>query len=99
MNEIQEAHSADAEVRDETFTWEVWEADSDDDGLPVLTYLGEFQSESAYSALSWSGDTEGLQRIGRIARRSGNFTLIHEDRIERVSIVAETVYRRAEEAS
>ncbi len=84
----------------ETFTWEVWQdrpAGIGDLNRHILERCGEIVSDSSYRAWSWDGEKSALAEITRLAMDSaGTFVLIHGDRVQRVSIVAETVYRLAE---
>lgn len=87
---------------EETFTWMVLKRDPRADEAfigPVWVEVGEIVSESAWSAWQWNGEQEALAEIARLGMDGGgDYLLLHAERCIRVSVVAETVYRRAEQS-
>ncbi len=104
MSETQEAP---AEVEGpETYEWEVWKVR---DGMVMssgsprtgdfMERVGAIEHDSAYSVIKYDHADRAVAIIAQLGRGPGDYVLIHDERVERVSIVAETSYRKAEEAS
>ncbi len=106
MREAQERVEAQRAVENpETFTWEVWKVRearaADDEGRAgMIENVGELVNvETAYRPWPWNGEREGLAMVARLGQGAGDYWLVCGDRVQRVSIVAETVYRLAGEES
>ncbi len=85
-----------------TFIWEVWRdcpAGIGQVNTHIMERRGALEHDSAYSVLNYDYTESALARIAEIGGGPGDYVLIHDERVLRVSIVAETVYRRAEEQS
>jgi hypothetical protein len=97
MNEITEAHSADAEVR-ETYRWEILKRDPLADAAfvgPVWVNIGSVVTDTSYYLYA-----EDINAVASLTNGgAGEYLCVLGERVQRVSIVAETVYRRAEEQS
>ncbi len=83
----------------QTYTWEVWRV-LDGLGRPVMERVGELVNvESEYRPWPWNGEREGLAMIAHLGKGEGDYWLVCGERVHRVSVVAETVYRLASEES
>lgn len=95
---------SDALAETETYTWEVWRRREAGDALSsraVYEVCGELDSESNYRPWrEWSKADEraALERIATLGDGPGDYALFRGDRVHLVSIVAETVYRLADES-
>lgn len=81
-----------------TYTWVVWRdrpAGIGEVNRHVMELMGSLESSSEWRAWEWRDEQEALETLCRLGDGAGEYMLICGDRIERVAIVAETVYRRA----
>ncbi len=88
----------------ETYTWEVWRVldavNPTSSYRSVLERVGELVNvESEYRPWPWNGEREGLAMIAHLGKGEGDYWLVCGERVHRVSVVAETVYRLASEES
>ncbi len=105
MNDQETSETTATQSSEETemYTWEVWRRDAIDlasSHRATMERVGALHSESARRPWGYYGAEAGaLKAIAEMAGSSGGeFMLIHDDRVHRLSIVAETVYRLKEES-